>query len=213
MSLEDLFTGKLLKGRQILTKKFHGCRLYLTPSFRGHTVLSRFCWQQPLCLLETVCVMLRRWEVKKAPINWTTLSFVSYPQLHLAKWPQTGPQPHHKTQPFLLADEIANRNSKWRCATQPQRNPGASKIPKPKPISIHNRVALHLTIQHCWIIWSKSPGEISRVRYLFLHSGPSIFQVIWTEYFTARWYHMLRKYIGYLKFGRHLFPCPSTQCM
>lgn len=107
-----------------------------------HTVLNRFLWQQPPYLLKTVCVMLWKWEVKKAPINWTILSFVSSHQLNLAKWPQFGPQPHHKTQPFLLADQIANRNSKWRYAMQPQRNQCAWKISKPKPISIHNHVAL-----------------------------------------------------------------------
>lgn len=63
-----------------------------------------------------------------------------------------------------------------------------------------------------WIIWSKSPGEL-RVEYHSFHSALSIFWVIWTEYFTVKWYHILRKYIAYLWFGSHLFLCPSAHPM
>lgn len=140
-------------------------------------------------------------------------SFISYHQLSLAKWPQFGPQPRHKTQPFLLADQIANRNSKWRFAMQPQRNLCAWKIPKPKPLIYTIMWHFYLINRHCWIIWGKSPSELSRVGYLSFYSALSIFWVIWAEYFTVRWSHTLRKYIAYLQFGSHLFLCLSTQCM
>ena len=134
-------------------------------------------------------------------------SFVSYRQLSLAKWPQFGPQPHRKIQPFLLADQTANRNSKWRCAMQPQRNLRAWKILKLKPISTHNHVAV-LSNQPALLNNLKNSHLVnSRVGYFSFHPALRIFRVIWTEYFTARWYRTLRKYMAYLQFGSHLFLC------
>lgn len=138
---------QIVMRRTNLTKKFHVFWLSLTLCCRGPTVPNRFLQQQPLCLLETVCVMLWR-EVKKAPINWIIPSFVSYHGLNLEKWSQSGPQPYHKTQPFLLADQIANSNSNWKCAMSPRRNLCAWKTPKLKPLSIHNHVAHYLINQH-----------------------------------------------------------------